>query len=79
MSVRSLPLKSLVGLVLGFGIGAGCRLLGIPVPAPNVLLGAFLVVSMTLGYVAMEWWMARDGGTQGMDAVDPAPAVEEAV
>ena len=43
-----------LGLLLGIAIGAGCRLLHIPSPAPPVLAGALLVVSMTLGYLAID-------------------------
>lgn len=43
--------KIILGLVLGFVIGLGCSLLVIPVPAPPVLVGALLVVAMTLGFM----------------------------
>lgn len=48
-----------LGLLLGLAIGALCRLLGIPSPAPPVLAGALLVVAMTLGYIATDRWVAR--------------------
>jgi XapX domain-containing protein len=41
-----------VGLVLGLIIGAGCRFFDIPSPAPPRLIGAFLLLAMTLGFVA---------------------------
>lgn len=44
-------LAALLGLVVAFTIGAVCRKFDIPVPAPPELLGAFLVVVMTLGYM----------------------------
>jgi XapX domain-containing protein len=43
-------MKIAVGFLLSFLIGAGCRFFGIPSPAPNAILGALLVVAMTLGY-----------------------------
>lgn len=49
-------LKIALGLVLGFVIGASCRLFGIPSPAPSVLTGALLVVAMTLGYTLTDRW-----------------------
>jgi len=52
-------LKIALGLLLGFAIGACCRALGIPSPAPPVLPGALLVVAMTLGYIATDRWFAR--------------------
>jgi XapX domain-containing protein len=47
-------LKIVLGFVLGFAIGAGCRWFGVPAPMPPTLLGACLVVSMTLGYLAVD-------------------------
>jgi XapX domain-containing protein len=41
-----------IGLVLGVVIGAGCRFFDIPSPAPPRLIGAFLLLAMTLGFVA---------------------------
>jgi XapX domain-containing protein len=46
--------KSLLGLLLGLIIGAGCRALDIPVPSPPKLMGALLVLSITVGYVAVD-------------------------
>lgn len=43
-------MRPLLGLLLGLLIGAGCRLAGIPLPAPQALIGALLVLAMTLGY-----------------------------
>ena len=43
--------KSFIGLLIGFLIGAACRRFDIPSPAPPRLLGALLVVAMTLGYI----------------------------
>ncbi|MFT6791509.1 MAG: XapX domain-containing protein [Cellvibrionaceae bacterium] len=46
--------KTCFGLLLGFAIGFGCALLNVPVPAPPILIGALLVVAMTLGYLLMD-------------------------
>ncbi|MCP3097530.1 XapX domain-containing protein [Myxococcus sp. K15C18031901] len=43
-----------VGVLLALAIGAGCRWLGVPVPAPPVLVGALLVVAMTSGYTLTD-------------------------
>jgi XapX domain-containing protein len=51
--------KVALGLLLGLGIGALCRFLAIPSPAPPVLPGALLVVAMTLGYIAADRWLYR--------------------
>lgn len=52
-------IKIALGLLLGLAIGAVCRLLAIPSPAPPVLPGALLVVAMTLGYIAADRWFAK--------------------
>lgn len=49
-----------LGLVLGLAVGATCRLLDIPSPAPPVLIGALLVVSMTVGYITIDRWTTRE-------------------
>ncbi len=46
--------KTSLGLVLAFSIGAGARFLDIPVPAPPRILGALLVLAMTIGYVCAD-------------------------
>lgn len=46
--------KLMMGLLLGLGIGFGCRWLGVPSPAPPVLVGALLVVAMTSGYTLTD-------------------------
>jgi XapX domain-containing protein len=50
--------KLCVGLLLGLGIGFGCRWLGVPVPAPPALVGALLVVTMTTGYTLTDRLLA---------------------
>jgi XapX domain-containing protein len=52
--------KIMAGLVLGFLIGVGCRFFDIPVPSPPKLVGALLVVAMTLGYLATDKFLARN-------------------
>jgi XapX domain-containing protein len=44
-------MMAILGLALGFIIGAGCRVLDLPLPAPPKLTGALLVVMMTLGFI----------------------------
>lgn len=46
--------KILLGIGLGLAIGFGCRWLDLPVPAPPRLVGALLVVAMTLGYLGAD-------------------------
>jgi XapX domain-containing protein len=52
-------MKSLLGLALAFAIGFACRAFGIPSPAPPILVGALLVVAMTIGYLLVDRAMAR--------------------
>jgi XapX domain-containing protein len=44
-------MKIVLGIILGLLIGAGCRWFDIPVPSPPKLVGALLVVAMTVGYI----------------------------
>jgi XapX domain-containing protein len=61
-------LKPILGFVLAFAIGSLCRISGVPVPAPPALVGALLVLSMTLGYLAADRWARRR-----LDAGSPPP------
>lgn len=47
-------MKVALGFILAFTIGVVCRLAAIPLPAPPLLIGALLVVAMTLGYVMTD-------------------------
>jgi XapX domain-containing protein len=53
-------LKMLIAIVIGTLIGVACRYFDVPVPAPPKLLGAILVLAMTLGYIGMDRMMQRD-------------------
>lgn len=44
----------LLALTLGLSIGLGCRWFDLPLPAPPRLVGALLVVAMTLGFILMD-------------------------
>jgi len=52
-------MKGLIGLMVGFLLGATCRWLDIPVPSPPKLLGALLVVATTIGYMAADRVLAK--------------------
>lgn len=47
-------MKIVLGLLLALAIGVVCRLAEIPLPAPPALIGALLVLAMTLGYVTTD-------------------------
>ena len=51
-------MKAFLGLVLAFALGFACRAFGIPSPAPPMILGALLVMAMTIGYLAIDHWMS---------------------
>ena len=50
-------MKPAIGVVLAFALGFACRAFGIPSPAPPLILGALLVMTMTVGYIAIDRWM----------------------
>ncbi|MBO6755128.1 MAG: DUF1427 family protein [Roseibium sp.] len=52
-------MEALIGIGLGFAIGAGCRWFDIPLPAPPRLVGALLVVAMTVGFLGADWALAQ--------------------
>ena len=43
-----------IGLVLGLVVGAGCRFFDIPSPAPPRLIGACLLLAMTVGFIVAD-------------------------
>jgi len=47
-------IASVTGLLLGFLIGVGCRWFDLPLPAPPRIVGALLVVFMTLGFLGAD-------------------------
>ena len=50
-------LAAISGILLGLGIGAACRWFDIPLPAPPKIIGALLVVAMTLGFIGTDLWL----------------------
>jgi len=58
-SIATPGVRISLGLFLGLSIGALCRWIDIPSPAPPVLEGALLVVAMTLGYVGTDRWLTQ--------------------
>jgi XapX domain-containing protein len=80
-------IKIVLGLIVGFLIGAGCRYFDIPAPSPPVLPGALLVVAMTLGYSATDRLLNRTdrtattkhlcGGPTGLPASARASGTEQ--
>lgn len=54
-------MKLLVGVVVSFVVGVGCRYFDIPVPSPPVIPGALLVLAMTVGYSSTNTILSRKG------------------
>jgi len=56
--------RILIGFALAFSIGVICRLAGVPLPAPPAIIGALLVVAMTVGYLITDRYAAHRTHTQ---------------
>jgi len=52
-------------MILAILIGAGCRWFDIPVPAPPRIIGALLVVAMSIGYLATDKVLATKSAVKG--------------
>jgi XapX domain-containing protein len=52
-------IRIIIGFVLSFIIGAGCRYFDIPAASPPVIPGALIVLAMTLGYSSMDRALVR--------------------
>jgi len=68
-------MKAAIGIVLAFALGFACRAFDIPSPAPPLILGALLVVAMTVGYIAIDQYAMSPakhkpncGGPSGLSA-----------
>ena len=54
-------MKLLIGILVSFVVGVGCRYFNIPVPSPPVIPGAVLVLAMTIGYSTTNRVLNRAG------------------
>jgi XapX domain-containing protein len=54
-------MKFIIGLVISFAVGVGCRYFDIPVGSPAVIPGALLVLAMTAGYSSTNRILNRRG------------------
>jgi XapX domain-containing protein len=46
-----MTIRFIASYLLAFTIGVACRLVNIPLPAPTAMLGAIIVLAITLGYL----------------------------
>ena len=65
-------MKFVIGLLVSFLVGAGCRYFELPAPAPPMLQGAMLVVAMTLGFALTDKAMSNSAPAAPAAAVAPA-------
>jgi XapX domain-containing protein len=54
-------MRFIIGLVVSFAVGVGCRYFDIPVGSPSVIPGAILVLAMTAGYSSTNAILNRRG------------------
>ncbi|WP_373089064.1 DUF1427 family protein [Sneathiella sp.] len=47
-------MKAVIGIIVALSIGIVCRIAGLPLPAPPVVVGALLVIAMTVGYITVD-------------------------
>jgi XapX domain-containing protein len=53
-----------LGLLLGVGIGVACRWFDLPLPAPPRIVGALLVVAMSLGFIGTDVLLKQVSASQ---------------
>ncbi len=72
-------IKIAAAFVLALLIGAGCRWLNIPLPAPPTFIGALLIVAITAGYSTTDYLMGRAAkGSERSNVSAPAAEVDPA-
>jgi len=51
--------EGFLGILVALAIGAVVRALKLPIPSPPTIFGALMVLGLTLGYLAMDWFLRR--------------------
>ena len=51
--------EGMIGILVAFTIGGLVRVLRLPIPAPPTIYGALMVLGLTLGYLAVDYWFRR--------------------
>lgn len=49
---------ALIGMAVGLCVGGGCRYFDIPSPAPPRIIGALLLIAMTIGVLCADFVFA---------------------
>jgi XapX domain-containing protein len=71
--------KAAIGLILAFVIGFACRAFGIPSPAPPLIVGALLVMAMTIGYALVDRYAAKHPARHKADCGGPSGLASSAL
>lgn len=67
-----------LGLLVAFAVGFLSSLAGIPVPAPPTVLGALVVMAMTLGYLFADRFLTTRPSSSEDVCAGPSGAVKSA-
>ncbi|MFW6192261.1 MAG: DUF1427 family protein [Gemmatimonadota bacterium] len=59
MEIVNETVRGLQGIGVALVIGAVVRLLRLPIPAPPTIWAALMVLGLTAGYLAMDWFLTR--------------------
>jgi XapX domain-containing protein len=59
MEIVRETVRGLQGIGVALVIGAVVRLLRLPIPAPPTIWAALMVLGLTAGYLAMDWFLTR--------------------
>lgn len=51
--------EGVLGILVALAIGAVVRLLRLPIPSPPTVVGALMVLALTLGYLAVDFFLRR--------------------
>ena len=51
--------EGILGIIVALIIGGVVRALNLPIPSPPTIYGALMVLGLTLGYLAVEWFLRR--------------------
>jgi len=51
--------EGILGILVALAIGAIVRGLRLPIPSPPTVVGALMVLGLTVGYLLMDWFLRR--------------------
>ncbi len=71
-------MKWILGFAIAFFLGAGTRWFDIPAPAPPNIVGALLIVAITVGYASTDWYLDRTNEAETSPQVPEETTAEPA-